>query len=455
MRLRIQWMIVLSLFALIKVQGNPNFTFEKSTPAIDFPDISGTWYINGDQNQVVTITQNGANLYFASSQYSSNARFVDDRKVYADAWNAYGQISNDLKTITWDNQVWNKQSGQAQNNLDLSGDWYVNGDAGQIAIITQNGNQLTFSSGGSYSAGSFYGSNQVYANDWNAYGNITDNGNTISWGNQYWNKAAVQAGRTQNYCRRELSLLYWMAQTLGTAWCRTASAPTFAGGTAQDVFNSLDYVQSVIRRLTCIKYRTENIELMVEGWAMVTKQQVIRDIEALIKELQTIIGNIDWQCDNNVNPVQLYIAGVHLGAAQAWASSEICVGGQIRADIQQTITAHLGTAQRAANNYAACIPDFDFGSFARMQVNSGNSTFPHTQIVGIETLLFWSVGMSDCCCRCTGAITPLNPVDSDRKCHDDCAKYCKSAGYGNGRWDGKSPCMLGQVTNKASGCKCY
>lgn len=55
-------------------------------------------------------------------------------------------------------------------------------------LITQNQQYLNFSYSGNQSKGYFTQSGQIYASDWNAYANLSADGNTITWNNQNWTR---------------------------------------------------------------------------------------------------------------------------------------------------------------------------------------------------------------------------------------------------------------------------
>src|SRR5688572_16846004 len=97
-----------------------------------YPDISGTWSIDGYPAATVQITQNGQYLTFTTANGSSNGYFASQHVLHATDWKTNATLSQDLKSIQWDNQKWVRtQAGSVY--PDLSGTWYINGDANHIA----------------------------------------------------------------------------------------------------------------------------------------------------------------------------------------------------------------------------------------------------------------------------------------------------------------------------------
>jgi len=79
------------------------------TPPTDvYPDISGTWYQNGDASQVCTINQNGQSLTFQIAANSSQGYFSSTSVVYASDWNAEATLSSQNQILTWSNQTWTR-----------------------------------------------------------------------------------------------------------------------------------------------------------------------------------------------------------------------------------------------------------------------------------------------------------------------------------------------------------
>jgi hypothetical protein len=429
-----------------------------------YPNLAGTWYVNGDANIPARITQNVQYLTFSYSNLSSSGYFTTtSNQLYATEWKTYATLSPDGNTITWNNQYWTRATSSAY--PDLSGKWYVNGDGAQPVQITQNGQNLNFSSGAGSSAGYFQSANQVYAKSWNTYANISSDRQTITWGNQTWTRKTTtsnQQGVNKRYCRFELSTFYYASQSLGAVWGRTGTEPVMPTAQAITAMQAhLDLARATLADYqTCIQNDLNKLSTLRSQLASMSSAQIRQSIETIIIELQTAITNAPWVCDNGVSPIAIYVGGVHLGAAQAWASAQQCRPAPMPAAIAGVIRGHLNTAQTALTPYTACLRGtradgvtrilaFDFSVFGMVPLASPNSVEAHTFIVGIETQLLWAIALSDCCCSCTGRGT----VTGGSACDTGCETYCKQKGFAHGRYNGKAPCLLGVVSD--GGCDCY
>jgi len=429
-----------------------------------YPNLAGTWYVNGDANVPARITQNVQYLTFSYANLSSNGYFTTtSNQLYATEWKAYATLSPDGNTITWSNQYWTRATTSAY--PDLSGKWYVNGDGAQPAQITQNGQYLNFSSGTGSSEGYFQSAYQVYAKSWNAYANISSDRQTITWGNQTWTRKTTtsnQQGVNKRYCRFELSSFYYASQAIGAVWGRSGTEPVMP--TAQAISAMQAHLN--LARLTfedyknCIQYDLNKISTLRSQLPGMSSAQIRQNIETIIIELQTAISGAPFVCDNGVSPVAIYVGGVHLGAAQAWASAQQCQAAPMPAAIAGVIRNHLNTARDALIPYTTCLQGtkadgvtkilaFDFSVFGMVPLASPNSIEAHTFIVGIETQLLWAIALSDCCCSCTGKGT----VTGASACDTGCETYCQQKGFKHGRYNGKSPCLLGVVSE--GGCDCW
>ncbi len=415
-------------------------------------DISGQWYVQGNESQSVLITQNQQYLNFTMGQYQSTGYFYSENQVFAKEWNAYGTVSSDNKSITWNDQVWLK-GGTNTNYPNITGKYIINGDNTQIGEIQQNGNNLTLIMSNSSSQGRFVSVTQIFATDWNAYANLSDNGKTITWSDQVWKRTSggtVNRGPYKS-CRGELSTFYGGCQALGTVWGRCATSPRRLDAQAiTDCRASLNALNAVLDNMPCIVFDRTPITNLFNNLSVRTNVQLVDESVALITALQTTVARIDPDCDNGVNLVDIYVAGVHLGAAQAWASSQQCLRAPMALPIQTNINRHLTTARNALTNYQACLEGFDFNVFTRVPVNSTNSILPHTHIVGIETHVLWTIALSDCCCDCSEKnVIPQDPCDAA------CQKHCQSLGKQDGKYNGHAICLGGRIDQPTRGCDCW
>jgi hypothetical protein len=152
----------------------------KSGTAINPPDISGAWSING---QATSIVQSGVNLTFTNERgETANGVFISNTQVRADGWGGLiGTLSADTNTINWANgSVWVRNI-DIDDVPDLAGTWLFNG---REARIDQNGSSLTFTNEfGSVTSGQFLSPTEVRANLWGITGRISEDENTITWSN--------------------------------------------------------------------------------------------------------------------------------------------------------------------------------------------------------------------------------------------------------------------------------
>ncbi len=434
------------------------------------PNLAGTWYVNGRANHLCSITQNGNNLVFSYNNSRSNGYFKSETEVFATEWNTLGSLTVGNAGIIWNNQVWTRQPSSGWMNV--AGTWYGDGNANYAYTIEQDNLYLAINFQGQKMTGYFTGANSITVPAWNnTSANITSDGSSITWNNQKWTKqpttstptpttstpTTTQQGSTQKLCRVELSSFYFAAQSLGTVWGRAATEPgMLSAGAVADCDAALSVLDGVLGSISCIVFDRNRIRNLRGILSTASSQQVVLETERLIKDLQVVVQNLKVSCDNGVHISALYIAGIHLGAAQAWASSRQCMPTPMPIAIQTTIQNHLTTANNALIPYSACITHFDFSNFTRITANLGsmNSILPHTLITGTETQLLWAIALSDCCCSCSpGNMTDTNTTSA---CDAECERYCKSLGKQHGRFNGKTACLLGVVSGgSSSGCDCW
>lgn len=87
-------------------------TWTRVNATRNYPNLSGTWYQNGDSNYPCYISQNGAYLTFQSPISTSQGNFTNNGQLYASSWNATANISNDQQTIYWNNQNWTRSTSR-------------------------------------------------------------------------------------------------------------------------------------------------------------------------------------------------------------------------------------------------------------------------------------------------------------------------------------------------------
>ncbi|MDQ3142757.1 MAG: hypothetical protein M3Q56_10985 [Bacteroidota bacterium] len=437
--------------------------------AQSYTNLAGNWLVNGDASIPAQITQNVQYLTFSYANGTSSGYYYSANQLYAKEWNAYATLSADGNKITWDNQYWIRAS--TTHYPDLSGTWYVNSEASVPATITQNGQSLNFSYSAGSSEGSFNSTSQVYAKAWNAVGNIAADLKSITWSNQTWTRSTkTTTGNngpkgSHRYCRFELSSFYSASGALGSAWGRSATEPPIPTVMAVAAISAhLSLVASTFAMYEdCLQYDLSKVRNLRARLSSLSSSQITQEIEIIIKELEIAVSRAPFTCDNGVNPISLYVGGVHLGAAQAWASAQQCRAAPMPAVVATVIRNHLTTAASALTPYSPCLQAtmadgvtkilaFDFASIGMVPLASMNSIEAHTNIVGIHTQLLWAIALSDCCCTCKGSTGTGGGSACDASCQD----YCKQKGYQNGRFNGKTPCLLGVVSGGLSeGCDCY
>lgn len=151
------------------------------------PDISGTWYQNGDTNVACYIVQNQVSLVFLSGKQTSSGHFKSSYEVFAKDWNTNAILSTNHKTLKWPDREWIKGKFAYPN---ISGTWYENGDAAKRITITQKGTKLVMDNGMQKLNGYFYTTNAVYSLENNNYGTYSPLNNSITWGNKVWTRTS-------------------------------------------------------------------------------------------------------------------------------------------------------------------------------------------------------------------------------------------------------------------------
>jgi hypothetical protein len=421
--------------------------------------LSGTWYVNGKADQRASIAQNGNNLSFAINGSTSSGYFTNSYTVHAKEWNTSAVVTTNAQAILWNNQLWTKSPYSGYPSI--HGSWSVNG---QVAYTIEQDNLFFFISyQGKKVTGYFTGPTSILVPEWNnTTANVSANGGQLTWSNQTWTKTGTTGpvvnggggGITKKLCRGELSTFYYASQLLGTVWGRAATEP---GRLSADAIAACDVslatLSSTLEFMGCIVFDRNRITSLRSMLPSASSQQIVQQTESIIRDLQAVVQSLRLSCDNGVNMLSLYVGGVHLGAAQAWASSRQCQAVPMPVAIQTVISNHLTTASNALAPYARCIPQFNFGGFSMVTLGSMNSILPHTQITGIEAQLLWAIALSDCCCTCSPGQT-VTDVGQGSACDAECQKYCQSLGRQSGRYIGSAPCLLGVVSTPNTNCNC-
>lgn len=149
------------------------------------PDISGTWFHNGDTSVPCYIVQNQESLVFLAGAQTSNGHFKSSFEVFAKDWNANAILSADKTTLAWADRKWIKGSFKYPF---VSGVWYEDGDANKKITITQKKTKLVMDNGSQKLNAYFYTTNAIYSLENNNYGTYSPNTGSIKWGTKLWKR---------------------------------------------------------------------------------------------------------------------------------------------------------------------------------------------------------------------------------------------------------------------------
>jgi hypothetical protein len=212
----------------------------------------------------------------------------------------------------------------------------------------------------------------------------------------------IRTGTPQRLCRNELSVFFAGMSGLGAAWGRAANEPfTMNAVAVSDMQGVLGNARDALNMVHCIGFDINKLSNLISRLPSLSNIQAVAEIEALIKELQGIIANVQLDCGNGATLTSLYVSAIHVGAAQAWTSSRICMPTPMPLNIQTVIANHLSTAASAFAGFLPCTPGVTLSQFSSIPLNSTNSAEPHTRVVGLYTNLLWNISLSECCCNCT------------------------------------------------------
>jgi hypothetical protein len=71
-----------------------------------YPDISGTWYENGEAAKQITIVQNGTKLVMDNGSQKLNGYFYTTNGLYVMENNNYATYSPKNNTLSWGSKLW-------------------------------------------------------------------------------------------------------------------------------------------------------------------------------------------------------------------------------------------------------------------------------------------------------------------------------------------------------------
>lgn len=203
-------------------------------------------------------------------------------------------------------------------------------------------------------------------------------------------------------CRTPLSVFFAGLTGLGAAWARTTCEPTnMSAGGINDIQAVLRNARDGLQAMReCLTFDISELDQLISSIPSLTNVQAEAQIQALVRKLQPITANTNAVCTRSVPLSALYVSAVHLGAAQAHASCQICRAAPMPMAYQTVIRNHLNTARDAFAAYLPCVPGVSLPQFDAVPLNSPNSLEAHTHIVGLHTNLLWNISLSDCCCNC-------------------------------------------------------
>lgn len=281
--------------------------------------------------------------------------------------------------------------GNAQDWIAVAPEGYADDKASQW-FYTEGKKEGTMSfsglSEGNYEARAYY--NNAYEVKTRYKFTINKSGATTS---------STVTGIPAKLCRRELSTFYAGIGGLGSAWGRAAHEPTIMNpGAIADMQAVIGNAKAAIVLVKCIPYDVAKIDVLIAKLPSLTNVQAVAEIEATIKEIQGAVATVTLDCGTNLS--SLYVLGIHMGAAQAHASSQMFMPTPMPADLQTVIFNHLKTAQDAFASFMPCVPGFPLSSITSANLNSLSSVEPHINIIMTHCNILWAIALSDCCCNC-------------------------------------------------------
>lgn len=206
-------------------------------------------------------------------------------------------------------------------------------------------------------------------------------------------------GMPSTLCRKELSIFYAGIGGLGSAWGRAAHEPSVMQPAAiADMQAVIRNAKEALLLVKCVPYDVSKLDVLIEKLPKLSNVGAVAEIEATIKEIQSAVAKVKLDCGTDL--MSLYTLGIHMGAAQAHASSRMCQAAPMSGAMQTVIFNHLKTAQDGFATFMPCVPGFSLPSITAVNLNSTNSVEPHIQILMIHTNVLWAIALSDCCCGC-------------------------------------------------------
>jgi hypothetical protein len=183
------------------------------------PDITGTWYAQGDHSKRCHIEQTGTSVTLRNEIGQRASGTFTDPSTLSTEWpmstisdmgpkqRITGHISNDLTEIRWSNNTfWTRPGSSVPGGGGLypvlSGTWLMGGDPSKVCHIAQTGDTLTLTNEiGQRATGTFSDATTIHTR-WpsstftdmgpklHITGHISRDGRTINWSNNTtWTRA--------------------------------------------------------------------------------------------------------------------------------------------------------------------------------------------------------------------------------------------------------------------------
>ncbi len=206
-------------------------------------------------------------------------------------------------------------------------------------------------------------------------------------------------GKSTRMCRTELSVFFAAMHSLGICWGRLATDVRSDRMVADIQLTMRRNVIDGLNAAACIGFDQARITGFANRLPGISNETATQEIVKIIEDLQAAVQKVESNCTNGMTLLQLYLAGVHQGAAQAQATRYIC-GPPIPGSWQAQIQSHLDIARGALSGAMACIPNMQLSVFNSVPFGSGITSEPFTHLVGIYHMILWNVALTDCCCNC-------------------------------------------------------
>lgn len=210
-------------------------------------------------------------------------------------------------------------------------------------------------------------------------------------------KVCTNCGAGKKACRTELSTFYQSMNALGLSWGRLGS-DAFVPAMITAVQAELANVPAGINAIGCLDFDVSKVSSFSGRLPGMNRNTAVAEIDAMIKEIQASVMRARVTCDRGALLESLFSTGIHLGAAQAIASTFMCM--TIPPDWQGNMRNHLNLASSGISGFGPCISGVNAATAANVPVGAPNAYEPFSIIAGLHMQVLWAVTLSDCCCSC-------------------------------------------------------